>query len=322
MAVPTLGPWMTGTITQKLLRRLIASQMGAGWGTFANSVSPTTHGGAHGVVGSDDLLVTISSGTTMAVASGAFFVLGASSVDQGSYYDHNNGSATISLNAHNTQARTDLVGMRVQDTAEDSSGLTQIILDKVTGTPGSGVPTAPAGFLVLAECFVPANSGAVVITDRRPWACALGGILRCTSTTRPTGVARWKGRFIFEMDTLSLLVCEDGTNWKVVYRLTGWTNVTFQNGWSNFGGGYANMQYRINGDNVELRGVVVGGTNPAVAFTLPVGFRPPLSLQFTGSVGGTPSLASITVASNGEVTILSSVAPTSVSVLGSFSTTA
>jgi hypothetical protein len=62
----------------------------------------------------------------------------------------------------------------------------------------------------------------------------------------------------------------------VLMTPTTWTNVTFQNGWSNFGSGYTGAQYRKVGDRVELRGLVTGGTVTygTPVFTLPSGFRP------------------------------------------------
>lgn len=65
-----------------------------------------------------------------------------------------------------------------------------------------------------------------------------------------------------------------------------WTVPAFQNGWVHFAGGYQSIQYRrINADLVYLRGLMTSGTMPSVAFTLPVGFRPPATVQvpFPGS---------------------------------------
>ena len=53
-----------------------------------------------------------------------------------------------------------------------------------------------------------------------------------------------------------------------------WTAPTLQNGWGNFGNGYAPAGYRKIGDIVYLRGLVSGGTVGAILFVLPVGFRP------------------------------------------------
>lgn len=55
---------------------------------------------------------------------------------------------------------------------------------------------------------------------------------------------------------------------------TGWVDVTFQNGWSNYGGVYQTVQYRRVGSKVILRGLAMGGTIAAAIFTLPAGFRP------------------------------------------------
>src|SRR4030095_6186763 len=53
---------------------------------------------------------------------------------------------------------------------------------------------------------------------------------------------------------------------------TAWTNVTFQNGWSNFSG--YQCQYRKIGDRVFLRGRMCNGALGQTAFTLPAGFVP------------------------------------------------
>lgn len=66
-----------------------------------------------------------------------------------------------------------------------------------------------------------------------------------------------------------------------------WINMTtFSNGWSNFGGSRAPTSYRKIGDVVELRLAVKGGTASTSITTLPVGYRPPYILDFTGREGG------------------------------------
>lgn len=59
-----------------------------------------------------------------------------------------------------------------------------------------------------------------------------------------------------------------------------WTNVTFINGWTNFGGGLQGVQYRLVGDMVQVRGsaknsTAIGTQTLSTIFTLPIGFRPP-----------------------------------------------
>jgi hypothetical protein len=66
---------------------------------------------------------------------------------------------------------------------------------------------------------------------------------------------------------------------------TAWTNLSLTGGWSNFGGGYANASYRKRGDEVQLRGLVAGGTIGGAGvgtaiFALPSGFRPPFAQGF------------------------------------------
>lgn len=62
-----------------------------------------------------------------------------------------------------------------------------------------------------------------------------------------------------------------------------WTNVTFQNGWTNWGGPYATVQYRLDANGwVNLQGVAAPGTTTTgtVVFTLPAGYRPSAIHQF------------------------------------------
>lgn len=82
-------------------------------------------------------------------------------------------------------------------------------------------------------------------------------------------------------------------------RPTEWRNVTFQNGWTNFGAPYANVQFRRIGDIVHLRGAASGTLN-VVAFTLPVGFQPPVTVEEYGISGANHAV--VYVAANGEVT--------------------
>lgn len=217
--------WMTGAgsppkLTQRLLRMADGLMLGRPMATFVGGVSPTTHGGAHGVLGDDDLKVSVVSGLTVRVAPGAYSVLGTSAIDQGVYIGYNNANVDLVLDAYDTSPRTDLVIVRVYDDAEDSSGQTEVALESVKGTPGGGVPAPPANCLVLAEVTVPANSGNVTIAnDRRPYVAAVGGVRRVRSTNRPTGGVRLGDR-IFEVDTLREYVCV-ATTPSIVWRYAG-----------------------------------------------------------------------------------------------------
>jgi hypothetical protein len=72
-------------------------------------------------------------------------------------------------------------------------------------------------------------------------------------------------------------------------QVTPWTNVTFQNGWANGVAGTQNAQYRRFGDMIQLRGYVAMGTNSTTIFTLPVGFRPPGSLDIPANNWNSPN---------------------------------
>lgn len=60
---------------------------------------------------------------------------------------------------------------------------------------------------------------------------------------------------------------------------TAWTNPVYTNGWAGLtSSGIQPAQYRKIGDIVYIRGNIYGGSLGVSAFTLPVGFRPPLNL--------------------------------------------
>lgn len=67
---------------------------------------------------------------------------------------------------------------------------------------------------------------------------------------------------------------------------TPWIAVSFTNSWTNYGTGYELARYRKIGDNVQLQGLITGGTIGLGAFTLPVGYRPPLIVTVATSSNG------------------------------------
>ncbi len=75
----------------------------------------------------------------------------------------------------------------------------------------------------------------------------------------------------------------------VADRLGPWTAVPASAAnWGNFGGAFQTVQYRKVGDMVQLRGEAGStGANAAnsVVTTLPVGFRPPATLQWIAELG-------------------------------------
>lgn len=78
-----------------------------------------------------------------------------------------------------------------------------------------------------------------------------------------------------------------------------WTDVTFQNTWSNWGGTWQTCQYRLEGDLVRIRGMIGGGVLQQSAFTLPVGKRPPKGTIRTAATS--TGYGEMRVASDGTV---------------------
>lgn len=88
---------------------------------------------------------------------------------------------------------------------------------------------------------------------------------------------------------------------------TPWTPVVFQNGWKNVGSSNMPAQYRRKNGIVYLRGLINGG-GVAVAFTLPLGFRPLLStsgdeLRFMAANDLGSGATMLSVKQNGEVSM-------------------
>jgi hypothetical protein len=77
----------------------------------------------------------------------------------------------------------------------------------------------------------------------------------------------------------------------------------FTNGWGNYGLPYPPMAYAINPFGVvQLRGAIASGGSNSIAFTLPVGYRPPYKMLYTVPVSITSSTyGTVTIDTTGEV---------------------
>lgn len=65
------------------------------------------------------------------------------------------------------------------------------------------------------------------------------------------------------------------------------TAPTFATGWSNYGAPYSNAGYYRDRNRVYLRGAVKnGGTGTGAIFTLPSGYRPAATVQFSTVIFG------------------------------------
>jgi hypothetical protein len=134
---------------------------------------------------------------TVNVAAGRIFIPGTESSFQGIYEAEARSVTNLAIAAADaTNPRKDLVVAKVQDAAY-SGGVNSWSLVVVTGTPAPSPsePAAPANSWVLAMVDVPALDTAITnsqITDRRTTqtgqfgrAASLGGVITCTSATRP-----------------------------------------------------------------------------------------------------------------------------------------
>jgi len=81
----------------------------------------------------------------------------------------------------------------------------------------------------------------------------------------------------------------------------GWTKVIFGSGWSNYDVSlYVPAEYRLVGDEVQLRGLVAGGSG--TIFTLPEGHRP--CREHLWCVDATNAHARVDITSDGQVSLL------------------
>lgn len=175
-------------------------------------------GAGYGIVGPSDLAVTQNGTPNMSVnvAAGKAFIDGTENANQGAYLAVNDATVNLAISASSpTNPRKDLVVAKVQD-AEWSGATNSWSLAVVTGTPAASPaePAVPANAVVLALVDVAANATSITnanITDRRRRAVTLGGIVVCTSTTRPT-TGLYEGLFIYETDTDKVYVYS-GTAW-------------------------------------------------------------------------------------------------------------
>jgi hypothetical protein len=82
-----------------------------------------------------------------------------------------------------------------------------------------------------------------------------------------------------------------------------WTPVTFQNSWGNVGTPWTPAAYRKDGQGfVHVKGVVIGGANNTVMFTLPAGYRPGAQENYPASSSG--AYAQVRLGTDGTVYVV------------------
>jgi hypothetical protein len=169
----------------------------------------------------DDMKVTQNGTPNMSVnvAAGLAFVKGTENTFQGLYSVPNDGPVNLVIAAaHATLARNDLIICRIRD-AFYSGATNTATLEVVTGTAAASPsdPTVPANSLIIGRVRVAAAASSIVtgaIDQLAPVTAALGGMIPCTSTSRPTAV---KSTLIYETDTGNIMVY-DGAIWQVVMK--------------------------------------------------------------------------------------------------------
>lgn len=269
------------------LRRQFEKLM-SGWDvrtSGALATSGTGNGGVCRHFGSattgDMAVIQRAAGANMSVdvLAGGAMVGGTESATQGQYFVYNDASVNVPITAADgSNPRKDLIGVRVRDSEYSGvSNVGEIIV--VTGTPAASPsePTAPANFLTLALVDVAAGATSITtanITDRRRTVAALGGVIVCTSTTRPT-VNLWEGMTIFERDTNQMLIYS-GSAWEHVATIGAWSTYTPTFGGTSATLGNGSMTARWTKDNRTARGwitIVRGSTtnfgSTALTLTLP-----------------------------------------------------
>lgn len=185
-----------------------------------SSGSLIPRGGVNPIMG-NVLQVTQTGSPSMAiiVKSGQAAIPGTEGAKQGMYSVLNDADLTISVTAaHATLNRIDLVCFKVEDTAY-SGAVNASSLVVVAGTPASSpaAPTPPANSIILAQISILALDTSITtgeITDRRHYMSSVGGIIPCTSSTRPGAGQIAEGQQIYETDTDRIYITHDGgTTW-------------------------------------------------------------------------------------------------------------
>jgi hypothetical protein len=154
--------------------------------------------------GGTQLQVSLVS-TTITVAPGLCCIDPGLSTPQGPYWVAIPTAEQHTLTAADaTNPRKDIVIVRVYDDVEDSSGLRLAQTEYLVGTPAGSPaePAVPAGAMRLATIDVPASGGgSAVVTDRRPFTVAAGGVLPIASSTERDALNPWSGQQIWRTDT-------------------------------------------------------------------------------------------------------------------------
>lgn len=221
-------------------------------------------GGVHPALG-NKLQVTQTGSPSMGVLvrSGHAVIAGSEGSKQGSYSVMNDADVTLSISAaHSTLNRIDSVVFKVEDSAY--SGVTNTSsLAVVTGTPASSpsAPTLPSNCIELAQVSIVAADTSITngeITDKRIYLAGVGGVIVCTSSTRPTAGTVVESQVIYETDTDKLLAY-DGSSWNEVWNKN-WTAAwqSYTPSWTSAGSAPAIGNGTLTGKYLQFGKLVIG----------------------------------------------------------------
>lgn len=152
------------------------------------------------------------------VAAGQCLVQGSESATQGAYVGTVDAQYTLTyLGTYpaDTNPRKDIIVARVKDSTysgASNSFTVEVIKGTAAGSPVD--PTIPDNCLALARVNLTASATTVtdaMIDDLRTYTTALGGILPCTSSSRPS--YPYAGQVIYETDGDDRLMVYSGSAW-------------------------------------------------------------------------------------------------------------
>lgn len=234
------------------------------------------------------LSVPVLTGTgsfTCTVGAFSCVIDGTSNSLQGYYWATLDAATTVTINAANTQARIDLIGLQIQDDAYDGSSQHQGIIVYVAGTPGSGsAPSTPANTIPLFNVPVAANASSVNFASATavyPYTAAAGGTVPVRSAADKPAVVngmqlRWRLDVTAAAGSTSPLEGSvDGVTYRPIFDASvvpasttaAITAAAGYGTWTNAGIGTAfntvvQPQYRTApGNRIELRGRLISNTS-------------------------------------------------------------
>jgi len=145
-------------------RRIISTPM-------AGAVATPSDGVVLGSGSTGNFSVSISSGMTLDIGGGRAIVSGYSFISPA--------AVQRTVAAATGAARRDLVILRVYDT-ESGDASSKADIEIVKGTTTSD-PAIPQNSMIICQIAVPASGTAIVLTDRRKYTAAAGGVVPMTS---------------------------------------------------------------------------------------------------------------------------------------------